>query len=95
MSSAANQAQQQSLLSELKRVGTQQEQLKKAVSEAIAFSDAKGETLEIAHLRSFPKPMNAESKQAETRPAQQQLQQTQPAGKIILCLHANETGYHV
>ena len=88
VSSAANQAQQQLLLSELKRVGTQQELLKKAVSEAIAFSDANGETLEIAHLRSFPKPMNAESRQAESRPAQQQQQQTQPAGKHRLGFHA-------
>lgn len=83
VSSAANQAQQQLLLSELKRVGTQQELLKKAVSEATAFSDAKRETLEIAHLKSFPKPMNAES-----RPAQQQQQQTQPVGKHLLAFHA-------
>ena len=88
VSSAANQAQQQLLLSELKRVGTQQELLKKAVSEAIAFSDAKGETLEIAHLKSFPKPMNAEGRQAESRPVQQQQQQTQPAGKHRLGFHA-------
>ncbi|KAL0047228.1 hypothetical protein WJX82_010183 [Trebouxia sp. C0006] len=49
----SGQAQQQLLLSELKRVGTQQEQLKKAVSEAAAAATARGETFEISPLKSF------------------------------------------
>ena len=44
---------QQQLLSELKRVGTQQEQLKKAVSEAAAEATAQGETVHISPLKSF------------------------------------------
>ncbi len=47
------QAQQNFLLSELKRVGTQQEQLKKAVSEAAAEATARGEAFEISPLKSF------------------------------------------
>lgn len=47
------QAQQDLLLSELKRVGTQQEQLKKAVSEAAVEAATRGETLEISPLKSF------------------------------------------
>ena len=47
------QGQQQLLLAELKRVGTQQEQLKKAVSEAAAEAGLRGEAFEIAPLSSF------------------------------------------
>ncbi len=53
MHADTGQAQQQLLLSELKRVGTQQEQLKKAVSEAAAAATARGETFEISPLKSF------------------------------------------
>ncbi len=53
MHANTGQAQQQLLLSELKRVGTQQEQLKKAVSEAAAAATARGETFEISPLKSF------------------------------------------
>lgn len=82
VSSAAIQGQQQQqlLLSELKRVGTQQEQLKKAVSEAIAFADAQGESLEIAHLKSFPQIAKTNSRLPESTAALPR-QQTQPAGK--------------
>ena len=47
------QGQQQLVLAELKRVGTQQEQLKKAVSEAAAEAASQGEAFEIAPLSSF------------------------------------------
>lgn len=50
---AQGQGQQQLLLAELKRVGTQQEQLKNAVSEAAAEAAVRGETLEILPLKSF------------------------------------------
>lgn len=40
-------------MAELKRVGTQQEQLKHAVSEAAAEAASRGETLEISPLKSF------------------------------------------
>ncbi len=53
MHADTGQAQQQQLLSELKRVGTQQEQLKKAVSEAAAAATARGETFEISPLKNF------------------------------------------
>ena len=53
MHTDTGQAQQQLLLSELKRVGTQQEQLKKAVSAAAAEATARGETFEISPLKSF------------------------------------------
>ena len=53
MHANTGQAQQQLLLSELKRVGTQQEQLKKAVSEAAVAATARGETFEISLLKSF------------------------------------------
>lgn len=49
----AGQAQQQLLLSELKRVGTQQEQLKKVVCAAAAEATARGEAFEISPLKSF------------------------------------------
>lgn len=78
----ASQAQQELFLSELKRVGTQQEQLKKAVSEAIAFADANGGPLEIEHLKSFPANINTASKQPDGNIVQQQ-QQIQPAGKHV------------
>ncbi|KAL0033536.1 hypothetical protein WJX79_002484 [Trebouxia sp. C0005] len=51
--SDAGQAQQQLLLSELKRVGTQQEQLKKVVCAAAAEATARGEAFEISPLKSF------------------------------------------
>lgn len=50
---AQGQGQQQLLLAELKRVGTQQEQLNKAVSEAAAEAASRGETLEVLPLKSF------------------------------------------
>jgi len=53
MHADTGQAQQQLLLSELKRVGTQQEQLKKVVSVAAAAATARGETFEISPLKSF------------------------------------------
>lgn len=53
MHADTGQAQQQLLLSELKRVGTQQEQLKKAVSEAAAAATVRGITFEISPLKSF------------------------------------------
>ncbi len=53
MHADTGQAQQQLLLSELKRVGTQQEQLKKVVSAAAAEATARGETFEISPLKSF------------------------------------------
>ncbi len=53
MHADTGQAQQQLLLSELKRVGTQQEQLKKVVSVAAAEATARGETFEISPLKSF------------------------------------------
>lgn len=97
MSSLVDHAEQQQLfLSELKRVGTQQELLKKAVSEAISFADAQGETLEIAHLQSFPKNTHVQLQQPDIQQAvpqeqqqrhqQQQQQQQLPAGKPFLLL---------
>ena len=47
------QGQQQLLLAELKRVGTQQERLKQAVSEAAAEAASRGESFEISPLKSY------------------------------------------
>lgn len=83
MSTLVDHAEQQQLfLSELKRVGTQQEQLKKAVSEAIALADAQGTTLEIAHLNSFPANTNLQMQHLDSRKSVAQDQQQQsPTGK--------------
>ena len=88
VSSAAIQGQQQQqlLLSELKRVGTQQEQLKKAVSEAIAFADAQGESLEIAHLKSIPRDANMNNRLTESKAAISRLphaQYTQTGSAVL------------
>lgn len=52
-SAAQTDGQHQLLLAELKRVGTQQEQLRQAVSEAAAEAASRGESFEISPLKSF------------------------------------------
>ncbi len=55
-------------MAELKRVGTQQEVLKKAVAEAIAFAHDNGQTLSVAPLKNFADPSQP-AKAADDQPA--------------------------
>ncbi len=59
---------QDHLMAELKRVGTQQEVLKKAVAEAIAFAHDNGQTLSVAPLKNFADPSQP-AKAADDQPA--------------------------
>ncbi len=54
-------------MAELKRVGTQQEVLKKAVAEAIAFAHDNGQTLSVAPLKNFADPSQP-AKAADDQP---------------------------
>ena len=70
------------MLAELKRVGTQQEHLKKAVSEAAAEAAARGETFEIAPLKSF-KLSGSELAQLKGMQFKEQLR-TQPEAAVTI-----------
>lgn len=73
--------QQELLLAELKRVGTQQEHLKRAVSEAAAEAAARGQTFEIAPLKSF-KLSDSELAHLKGLQLKDQLKMTKPEATV-------------